>query len=143
MYFVRYIHGYIKSFPANDDSDKNLYDDFEDDSESNNTNKEDRVENISGNKKKAIVVKPHKKRKVVWSQTQALSQLAGGMTKLTESQAKKHKEQMEFEKERDRAFLKFKEKEVENNRWYELEIATIFASSMNNSNNREILDIPL
>ena len=65
------------------------------------------------------------------------------MTKLTESQAKKHKEQMEFEKERDRAFLKFKEKEVENNRWYELEIAKIFASSMNNSNNREILDIPL
>ena len=52
-------------------------------------------------RKKAIVVKPHKKRKVARSQTQALSQLAGGMTRLIESQAKRHKEQMEFEKERD------------------------------------------
>ena len=36
--------------------------------------------------RKAIVVKPHKKRKVVLSQTQALSQLAGGMTKIKNTQ---------------------------------------------------------
>ena len=70
---------------ADDDSDKDLYDDSEDDDESNNANEEDNVENVSGNKKKAIAVKPHKKRKVVRSQTQALNQLTGGMTKLIES----------------------------------------------------------
>ena len=118
---------------ANGDSDKHLYDDSEDDEESNNSNKEDKVENVSANKKKAIVVKPHKKRKVVRSQTQALSQLAGGMTKLTELQAKRHEEQMEFKKERDRVFLEFKKEEAEKNQRHELEIAKIFASSMNNS----------
>ena len=117
---------------AGDDSDKDFYDHSEDDNESNNANKEDKVENVSANKKKAIVVKPHKKRKVVQSQTQPLSQLAGGMTKLNESQAKRHKEQMEFEKERDWAFLEFTKEEVEKNRRHELEIAKIFASSMNN-----------
>ena len=49
------------------------------------------------------------------SQTQGLSQLAGGKTKLIESQAKRHKEQMEFEKERDRAFSEFKKEEAEKN----------------------------
>ena len=72
------------------------------------TNREDKVENVSANKKNAVVVKPHKKIKVERSQTQALSQLAGGMTKLIESQAKRHKEQMEFDKERDQEFLEFK-----------------------------------
>ena len=100
---------------------------------SNNTNKEDKVENVSANKKKAIVIKSHKKRKVVRSEAQALSQLAGGMNILIESQAEQHKEQMEFEKERDRAFLEFKREEAEKNRRLELEIAKIFASSMNNS----------
>ena len=118
---------------ADDDSDKDLYNDSEHDDESNNANKEDKVENVSANKKKAILVKPHKKRKVVRSQTQALSQLAGGMTKLIELQVKRHKEQMEFEKERDQAFLEFKKKEAKKNRRYELEIPKIFASSMNNS----------
>ena len=68
----------------------------------------------------------------MWSQAQALSQLAGGMTKLIQSQAKRHKEQMEFEKERYRAFLEFKKEEAEKIEG-ELEIAKIFASSMNNS----------
>ena len=40
---------------------------------------------------------------------------------------------MEFEKERDQAFLEFKKEEAEKNRRHELEIAKIFASSMNNS----------
>ena len=85
---------------AGDDSDKDFYDHSKDDNESNNANKEDKVEKVSANKKKATVVKAQKKRKVVWSQTQALSQLAEGMTKLIVSQAKRHKKQMEFEKER-------------------------------------------
>ena len=34
------------------------------------------------------------------------------MTKLIESQAKRHKEQMEFEIERDRVFLEFKKEEA-------------------------------
>ena len=67
------------------------------------------------------------------SQIQALSELAGSMTKLIKSQPKRHKEQMEFEKERDRAFLEFRKKEAEKNRRHELEIAKIFESSMNNS----------
>ena len=49
---------------------------------------------------------PHKKRNVVRLQTQ--SQLARGMTKLIELPVKRYKEQMKFEKERDRAFLKKK-----------------------------------
>ena len=69
----------------------------------------------------------------MWSQTQALSQLAGGMTKLADSQAERHKEKMEFEKERDRAFLEFKKEEAERNRRHELKIAKIFASSVNSS----------
>ena len=39
------------------------------------------------------------------SETQALSQPAGGMTKPIELQGKRHREEMEFEKERDRVFL--------------------------------------
>ena len=92
---------------ADDNSDKDLYDDSEGDNKSNNVNKEDKAENVSADKKKVIVVKPNKKRKVARSQTQALSQLAGAMTKFIVSQAKRRKEQMEFEKERDRAFLEF------------------------------------
>ena len=55
------------------------------------------------------------------------------MTKLADSQAERHKEKMEFEKERDRAFLEFKKEEAERNRRHELKIAKIFASSVNSS----------
>ena len=40
---------------------------------------------------------------------------------------------MEFGKERDQAFLEFKKEEAKKPRRHELEIAKIFASSMNNS----------
>ena len=66
------------------------------------------------------------------SQTQALKQ-AGGMTKLIGSQAKRQKEQMEFEKERDQTFLEFEKEEAEKKSRDELVIAKIFTSSMNNS----------
>ena len=59
------------------------------------------------------------------------------MTKLIESQAKRHEEQMEFGKERDRIFLEFRKEEVEKNWRHELEITKIFASSMNNSQTTE------
>ena len=49
---------------ADGDSDKDLYNDSEDDNECNNANKEGKVENVSAIKEKAIVVKPHKKIKV-------------------------------------------------------------------------------
>ena len=54
-----------ESFEDNtgDDSYKDLYDDSEDDSESNNANKEGKVENVSANKKNAIVVKPPRKER--------------------------------------------------------------------------------
>ena len=55
------------------------------------------------------------------------------MTKLIEMQAKRHKEQMEFKKERHRAFSEFKTEEMEKNRRHELEIAKIFGSSVNSS----------
>ena len=56
------------------------------------------------------------------------------MTKVIESQAKRYNEQMEFEKERDQAFLEIKKEKAGKNWRYELEIAAkIFASSINNS----------
>ena len=45
------------------------------------------------------------------SETQALSQPAGGMAKLIELQGERHKEEMEFEKERDRVFLEILKRE--------------------------------
>ena len=47
---------------ADDDSVKDLYDDSEDNNEPDNANKEDKVENVSPNEKKGILVVPHKKR---------------------------------------------------------------------------------
>ena len=63
--------------------------------------------------RKKIVAKPHQKRKAIRSQTQALSHLAGGMTQMIESQAKRHKALLEFERERDRNFMEFKRVEAE------------------------------
>ena len=73
--------------------------------------------------RKQIVVKPHQKRKAIRSQTQALSHLAGGMTQMIESQAKRHKALPELERERDRNFMEFKQVEAEKNRQHELQIA--------------------
>ena len=80
--------------------------------------------------RKELVVKSHNKRKVVGSQTQDLSQLAGSLKLLVESHAKRHKEQMNFEKERDKAFLEFKKQEAEKNHQHEIEIAKTFAGAL-------------
>ena len=54
------------------------------------------------------------------------------MTQMIESQAKRHKALLEFERERDRNFMEFKQVEAEKNRQHELQIAQIFASAMHN-----------
>ena len=63
-------------------------------------------------------MKPHQKRKAIRSQTQALSHLAEGMTQMIESQAKRPKALLQFE--RDRNFMEFKRVEAEKNRQHEL-----------------------
>ena len=49
------------------------------------------------------------------------------MKQLVESHAKRHRTQIEFERERDRAFLEFRRKKAENHRNHELETARVFA----------------
>ena len=70
-----------------------------------------------------IVVKPHQKRKVIRSQTQALTHLSGRMTQMIESQSKRHKAMIEFERERDQKCFEYKRLEGEKNREPELKIA--------------------
>lgn len=84
-------------------------------------------------KSKKLVVKPHQKRRVVRSQTQALSHLGAGLSQLAESHSKRQKLQMEFDKSRDEAFLKFKAEEAERNRKHELQMAAIFANCLSST----------
>ena len=72
------------------------------------------------------------------SETQALSQPAGGMAKLIELQGKRHKEEMEFEKERDRVFLEILKREPKKKR-----LLKYLHHQLIILNKREILDIPL
>ena len=58
--------------------------------------------------KKRLPVKPHQKRKVISSQTQALSQITRGMTQMPESQAKRDKSYIDFDREQDKFFIEFK-----------------------------------
>ena len=64
------------------------------------------------NKKKKTLVAPHKKRKIVRSQQQALSQLAVSVGQLASVQMKKHKLSLESDLQRDEMFLKFKQDKV-------------------------------
>ena len=65
--------------------------------------------------RKKLVVKPHQKRKVVRSQTQAMSHLAGSLNQLVESHVKRHKEQMNFVKKTNKAFLELQKQEADKN----------------------------
>ena len=76
-----------------------------------------------------LVVKPHNRRAVVRSQTQALSQVASGLSKMAEAQSIRHTRQMEADKAREE-FLEFRQKESEENRRHELEIVKIFANAI-------------
>ena len=87
-----YGHDVLENENENDSNDEEL------DEEVLNDNSELTQSQESIIRKK--IVKPHQKRKVIRSQTQALSHLAGGMTQI-ESQAKRHKALPEFERERD------------------------------------------
>ena len=62
--------------------------------------------------RKELVVKNHQKRKIVRSQTQALSLIASTLNQLVKLHAKRQKEQMSFEKDRDKAFLKSKKQRL-------------------------------
>ena len=66
--------------------------------------------------KSVHVSKPRKeivvKRKIVRSQTQALSLIASTLNQLVKLHAKRQKEQMNFEKDKDKAFLKSKKQRL-------------------------------
>ena len=66
-------------------------------------------------KKGKLVVKAHRKKGVVRSQTQALSQIASGLKSLAEAQATRLKRQLEVDENRDNRMLKFRRSEVEKN----------------------------
>ena len=67
---------------------------------------------------------------MVRSQTQALSQVAGGLSKMANALASWHARQLDTDKARDKEFLEFKSKENEENSHGELEIAKIFSNAM-------------
>ena len=79
------------------------------------------------------MVAPHKKRKVVRSQNQALSHMAKGMEDLASSQIKRAKLMIEADRKRDELFLKHKEEEAKRNREYELRLAQIYVTALANS----------
>ena len=89
--------------------------------EFSDTNKEEQFDDKNSNSipekhtSKKLVVKPHQKRRIVRSQTEAMGQLAAGLSQLAVSHSKMQKLEMEFDRSRDEAFLKFKADEVERN----------------------------
>ena len=68
--------------------------------------------------KRKTVIKPHEKRNVSCSQLQALSQLAAGVNKLAEINAKR----MKLEQEGRKALPKFRRDKAAKNRDHEKEI---------------------
>ena len=77
---------------------------------------------INGNKKLAVA--PHRRRKVVGSQNQALSKIAKGMEDLPGAQIKKTKLMIKADKKRDKFFLKHKTDEAQRTREYKAEKAS-------------------
>ena len=66
-----------------------------------------------------LVVATHKKRAVVRSQTQGSSQLAAGIKSLAESQACRHKKEMEENRRRYEMFFPFQREQRELDRQHE------------------------
>ena len=66
-----------------------------------------------------LIVAPHKKRVVVRSQTQGLSQLAAAIKSLAESQASRHKKEIEENRRRDEMFFQFQGEQRELERQHE------------------------
>ena len=63
-------------------------------------------------KKKKTLVAPHKKRKIAFSQQQALSQIAVSVDQLASVQMKNHELSLESDLKLGEMFLKFKQDEV-------------------------------
>jgi len=78
--------------------------------------------------KKKIIAAPHKKRKVVRSQNQGLSQLAKGVEDMNSSQMKRTQMMIEADVKRDELFLKHKAEEAEKNREHELRLAQVYSA---------------
>ena len=81
---------------------------------------------VNGNKK--LVVAPHRKRNVVWSQNPALSKIGKGMEDQAGAQIKRTKLMIEADKKWNELFLKhkadeYKAEEASKNREHELRIA--------------------
>ena len=87
----------------------------------------------SSKKKKKLVIASYKKRKIVLSQNQALSNMAKGMEDLASSQIKRARLMIESDWKEDELFLKHKEKEVNWNREHELRLTQIYAAALANS----------
>ena len=106
-------------------------------SDSSGVNNEDVPGNeetpCSSKAKTKLVVAPHKKRKVVRSQNQALSHTVKGTEDLASSQIKRAKLMIEGDQKRDELFLKHKKEEAKQNREHELRLAQIYATALANS----------
>ena len=76
------------------------------------------------------VVAPHRKRKAVRSQKQALSELAASIQQMASTSMKKIRLSMEADLKRDKMLLDFKREGPEKNREHELRMAQIFANAM-------------
>ncbi len=79
----------------------------------------------SPNKIKKVVVEPHRKRKQVRSNKQALGNLAASVERVAEAQLKA----LKASGERDERFLKFRSEENEKQREHELRMAEIYANA--------------
>ena len=77
-----------------------------------------------------VVAAPHKKRKTVRSQQQALSHGAQSIEQIASSQMKKHRMTIEADLKRDEMFLQYKREEAERNREHEIKLAEIYARAM-------------
>ena len=77
---------------------------------------------FSPNKIKKVVVEPHRKRKQVRSNKQALSNLAASVERVAEAQVKS----LKASAERDERFLRFRSEENEKQRKHELRMAEIY-----------------
>ena len=115
-------------------NDIELYEDDRSTSESESTNDDEELETMENTQTKAkvkkVVAAPHKKRKAVRSQQQALSHLAASVEQMANSQMKKHRLSMEADLKRDAMFLEFKKEETEKDREHELRIAQIYGNAM-------------
>ena len=87
-------------------------------------------------KKVTTIIRPNEKRSVPRSQLQALANLATGVNKMADTNAKRLKMQVENEKDKKKerdALLDFRREEAEANRRHELALAQIYVQVLNQS----------